>query len=129
MKTKRKRSGTKAKATTKTKVKAKRKKKEKAKRNAIPQPMKVKKGPMHFPTHPGDVIQQKFITPKKWTQGEFADKLGWPLTRVNKLINGKGGITADSAIDLSKVLGTKPEYWMNLQMEYELKYARASRRR
>jgi antitoxin HigA-1 len=78
--------------------------------------------------HPGQVIQEKFLTPMKMTQAELTDKLGWKLTRLNKLINGKGGVTASSALDLSRALRTKPEFWLNLQVEYDLIRAKESDR-
>ena len=78
--------------------------------------------------HPGDIINQNFLWPKKMTQAELTEKLGWKLTRLNKLINGKGGITAASAIDLARALKTKPEYWLSLQLEYDLTRAKESDR-
>src|SRR5450432_347561 len=53
--------------------------------------------------------------------------LGWTVARLNELINGKRGVTADSALDLAEELGTSPEVWLNLQMYFDLK--RAERRR
>src|SRR5438876_2218774 len=78
--------------------------------------------------HPGQIIQEHYLTPKKMTQADLTEKLGWKLTRLNKLINGKGGVTAGSAIDLAKATHTKPEYWLKLQLDYDLKRARAIRR-
>jgi len=75
--------------------------------------------------HPGQVIQDQFLTPKGVTQAWLSDRLGWKLTRLNKLINGKGGVTASSALDLAKALRTKPDFWLKLQVDYELARAKA----
>ena len=78
------------------------------------------------PLHPGQVIQDHYLTPQKETQAWLTEKLGWKLTRLNKLINGKGGVTAGSALDLARALRTKPEFWMQLQLDYDLARAKAS---
>ena len=54
---------------------------------------------------------------------EFAEKLGWTRTRLNELIKGKRGITADAALDLASALGTSAKLWMNLQATYDLDQA------
>ena len=54
------------------------------------------------------------------TQAAFAQRVGWTKTRLNELIKGKRGITADSALDLAEALGTSPKLWMNLQATYDL---------
>jgi addiction module HigA family antidote len=94
---------------------------------------KVKVLPAHKPrptdpVHPGEVLLLKYLLPKNITQAELTDKLKWKLTRLNKLVNGKGGVTASSAIDLARVTHTTPEYWLNLQMDYDLKRAKQSAR-
>jgi len=78
------------------------------------------------PLHPGQVIQDQYLTPRKETQAWLTEKLGWKLTRLNKLINGKGGVTAGSALDLARALHTKPEFWLQLQLDYDLARAKAS---
>ena len=57
----------------------------------------------------------------------FAREIGWTKARLNELIKGKRGVTADAALDLAEVLGTSPRLWMNLQSTYDL--AEATRRR
>ena len=74
--------------------------------------------------HPGQVLLEMYLEPKKMTQAVMTDKLGWKLTRLNKLVNGKGGVTAGSALDLARVTHTKPEYWLQLQMDYDLTRAK-----
>ena len=60
------------------------------------------------------------------TQTAFADKIGWTRARLNELIRGKRGVTAEAALDLADVLGTSPKLWMNLQATYDLDKARRS---
>ena len=81
------------------------------------------------PFHPGEMLLEEFLKPAGVTQAEFAAKLGWTRTRLNELIKGKRGITAESALDLSKVLGTTAKLWMNLQATYDLDRARKKRQR
>ena len=61
------------------------------------------------------------------TQAAFAERIGWTKTRLNELIKGKRGITADSALDLAGALGTSPKLWMNLQATYDLDKAMRER--
>jgi len=72
------------------------------------------------PFHPGEMLREEFLVPGKITQTLLAQKLGWTRARLNELINGKRAITADSALDLSRVLGTSAKLWMNLQATYDL---------
>ncbi len=75
------------------------------------------------PFHPGEVLLEEFLTPAGITQTAFAKKLGWTRARLNELIKGKRGITAEAALDLAKVLGTSAKLWMNLQATYDLDQA------
>ena len=72
------------------------------------------------PFHPGEVLLEEFLKPAKVSQVEFAKKLGWTKARLNEIIKGKRGITAEAALDLSAVLGTSAKLWMNLQTSYDL---------
>jgi len=67
------------------------------------------------PTHPGEILLEEFLKPKGISQVEFAKTLGVPVQRINTLVNGKRGITAETALLLARELGTSPEFWMNLQ--------------
>ncbi len=80
------------------------------------------------PFHPGEILLEEFLRPAEITQTEFAERLGWTRTRLNELIKGKRGITADSALDLADVLGTSAKLWMNLQATYDLDQASKRRR-
>jgi len=72
------------------------------------------------PFHPGEMLLEEFLKPAGMTQTDFANKLGWTRTRLNELIKGKRGITANSALDLAKALKTSAKLWMNLQATYDL---------
>ncbi len=72
------------------------------------------------PTHPGDILFYEYLEPLKITQVEFAKSIGIPIQRINTIINGKRGITAETAILFSRRLNTTPEFWMNLQNAWDL---------
>ena len=67
------------------------------------------------PFHPGEILLKEFLEPMELSQVELAHRMGVPVQRVNTLINGKRDISAETAILLSRVLKTTPEFWMNLQ--------------
>ena len=75
------------------------------------------------PTHPGEILLEEFLQPAGITQTAFSEQLGWTRARLNELIKGKRGITAESALDLADVLGTSPKLWMNLQATWDLDQA------
>jgi addiction module HigA family antidote len=81
------------------------------------------------PFHPGEMLLEEFLTPGGITQAAFAEKLGWTKARLNELIHGRRGMTADSALDLAATLGTSAKLWMNLQATYDLDRARKRRNR
>lgn len=76
------------------------------------------------PTHPGEILLHEFLEPMELSQVELARRMGVSVQRVNKLINGKRDITAETALLLSRVLKTTPEFWMNLQGALDLYEAR-----
>ena len=76
------------------------------------------------PSHPGEILLQEFLEPMGLSQVELARRMEVPVQRVNTLINGKRDITAETAILLSRVLKTTPEFWMNLQDARDLYEAR-----
>ena len=79
------------------------------------------------PFHPGAMLLEEFLQPMSLSQAAFARQLGWTKARLNELIKGKRGITAESALDLADALGTSPMLWMNLQATFDLDRARAAR--
>lgn len=80
------------------------------------------------PIHPGQMLLQEFLAPAGLSQRTFAKRLGWTVAKLNELINGKRGVTADSALDLAAELGTSPEIWLSLQMQFDLRRAELRRR-
>ena len=66
------------------------------------------------PFHPGEILLEEFLEPKGITQTAFAEKLGWTKARLNELITGKRGVTAEAALDLAKALKTSPKWALNL---------------
>lgn len=79
------------------------------------------------PFHPGEILLEEFLVPKGVTQAAFAEEIGWTRARLNELIKGKRGITAEAALDLAAVLGTSAKLWMNLQATYDLDRAAKER--
>jgi addiction module HigA family antidote len=73
-----------------------------------------------IPTHPGEVLQEEFLTPMGITQTAFAEHIGVPVQRVNEIIRGKRGVTPATAWLFSLALGTTPEFWINLQTSHDL---------
>ena len=80
------------------------------------------------PTPPGEILLEEFLTPLKLTQMAAAEKMEISVNRLNELINGKRGITADTALRLAKLLKTTPEFWMNLQNAVDLYEAKRAAR-
>lgn len=80
------------------------------------------------PPHPGEMLREEFLRPLGTTQVEAARHLRISTTRLNEIIRGKRGITADTAWRLGDWLGTGPEVWMNLQSKWDLWQARRVRR-
>jgi addiction module HigA family antidote len=77
-------------------------------------------------THPGEVLREEYIKPLGLVQSSLARELGISTNRLNELIRGKRGVTADTALRLAGRFKTSPEFWMNLQSVYELTEARAA---
>ena len=80
------------------------------------------------PIHPGRMLHEEFLAPNGVSQRAFARRLGWTVAKLNELINAKRGVTADSALDLAAELGTSPEIWRSLQMQFDLNRAETRRR-
>jgi len=80
------------------------------------------------PFHPGEILLEEFLVPAGITQSAFAEKIGWTRARLNELIKGKRGISAEAALDLAEALGTSAKLWMNLQATYDLDKASKKRR-
>jgi addiction module HigA family antidote len=75
------------------------------------------------PMHPGEVLREEFLVPLKMSPGALAAKMDVPRTRIERIATESVGITADTALRLSKALGTTAQLWMNLQNDYDLQVA------
>lgn len=75
------------------------------------------------PCHPGEVLRAEFLEPLAMTETAAAEKMGMPLNRLNEIVNGKRGISADTALKLSHLFKTTPQFWMNLQANFDLYHA------
>jgi addiction module HigA family antidote len=76
-----------------------------------------------LPVHPGEVLRDEFLRPMKLSGGVVARAVGVPRTRIERVADQKMGITADTALRLAKFFGTTPEFWMNMQTQYDLERA------
>ena len=72
------------------------------------------------PVHPGEIPMEDFIEGFGITQNKLAVSIGVPPRRINEIVHGKRGISADTALRLAKYFGTSAEFWINLQSHYEL---------
>ena len=88
--------------------------------------MKTIKQPVN-PFHPGEMLLEEFLQPAGISQASFAEKVGWTKAKLNELIKGKRGITAETALDLAEALKTSPKLWMSLQATYDLDKALKTR--
>jgi antitoxin HigA-1 len=75
------------------------------------------------PTHPGEMLLEEFLKPMELSQRELADAIHVPYQRVNKIINGRRGITPSTALHLAKFFGMSADFWMNLQLRWDLYFA------
>ena len=75
------------------------------------------------PIHPGEILREEFLTPLGISSHQLALALRVPATRLNDIVNQKRGITADTALRLSRYFGTTSRFWMNLQASWELEVA------
>ena len=78
------------------------------------------------PTHPGEMLLEEFLTPMSLTQRELANAIHVPYQRINDLVNGRRGVTPSSALRLAKFFGNTPDFWMNLQLRWDLYFAQQS---
>jgi len=76
--------------------------------------------------HPGEILLEEFLIPMGISQTKLANSIGVPPRRINEIVLGKRGITADTALRLARIFGTSVQFWMGLQDEFELREARAA---
>ena len=75
------------------------------------------------PIHPGEILREEFLSPLGMSAHQLAMSLRVPATRINDIVNEKRGITADTALRLSRYFGTTPKFWMIMQASWELEVA------
>jgi len=78
------------------------------------------------PTHPGEMLLEEFLKPMELTQRDLANSIHVPYQRINEIINGRRGVTPSTALRLSKFFGVSPDFWMNLQLRWDLYFAQQS---
>ncbi|HIG44975.1 MAG TPA: addiction module antidote protein, HigA family [candidate division Zixibacteria bacterium] len=76
------------------------------------------------PIHPGEILLEDFLKPMQISQYRVAQAISVPPRRINEIVHGKRGITADTALRLGRFFGMEAQFWMNLQTRYELETTR-----
>ena len=79
------------------------------------------------PTHPGEMLLEEFLKPLGITQVELAEKIRVSYPRINELVRGKRGVTPDTALRLEQLFGMEAQFWLNLQLAWDLYHAARSR--
>jgi addiction module HigA family antidote len=81
--------------------------------------------PTHrIPTHPGEMLLEEFLKPMGITQRELSDSINVPYQRINEVVNQKRGITPSTALRLAKYFGMSEDFWLNIQLRWDLFKAR-----
>jgi len=75
------------------------------------------------PTHPGEMLLEEFLIPMGLTQRDLANSLNVPYQRINEIINERRGMTPKTALRLAKFFNISADFWMNLQLRWDLFYA------
>jgi antitoxin HigA-1 len=81
------------------------------------------------PIHPGEVLREDVLEPLGMSVNQLSKALAVDASRLNDIVRGRRGVTADTALRLARYLGTTPEFWLNLQQSYELRVARQARQK
>ena len=76
------------------------------------------------PTHPGEMLSEEFLNPMGLTQRALAEAIHVPYQRINEIVNGKRGITPSTALRLAKYFGMSADFWINVQLRWDLYHAR-----
>jgi antitoxin HigA-1 len=80
------------------------------------------------PTHPGEILLEEFLSPLGLSQVAFAAHIGVPVQRINEIVRGKRGITPETAWLFADAFGNSPEFWLNLQTNYDLARSRPKKK-
>ncbi len=78
------------------------------------------------PAHPGEMLREEFLEPMHISQRELANAIHVPYQRVNELVNQKRGVSPSTALRLSKFFGVSADFWLNLQIRWDLYRAQAN---
>jgi addiction module HigA family antidote len=76
-----------------------------------------------IPTHPGEMLLEEFLNPMEISQKDLADQIQVPYQRINEIVNGRRGITPSTALRLAKFFDMSADFWMNLQLRWDLYFA------
>lgn len=79
------------------------------------------------PTHPGEMLREEFLAPLGMTQSELAKLLNVSFPRINEIVQGRRGMTPDTALRLERLFGVSAQFWMNLQLAVDLYEAQHSK--
>jgi addiction module HigA family antidote len=85
----------------------------------------VRKGTPNWKVHPGEILREEFLKPLRMSVYELAKQLRVPAPRVNDIVLERRGISADTAVRLSRFFGTTEQFWLNLQAAYEISRVKA----
>ncbi len=72
------------------------------------------------PTHPGEMLNEEFLVPLGISQSRLALEIKVPFQRINLIVNGKRAVTPDTALRLARFFGTTPDFWLNLQLAWDV---------
>jgi addiction module HigA family antidote len=72
------------------------------------------------PIHPGEILMEEFLNPLEISQYRLAKEISVPPRRINEIVHGKRGISADTALRLARFFGTSERFWLNLQLRFDL---------
>ena len=75
------------------------------------------------PIHPGEVLLEEFLKPMALSQNQLALSIRAPTRRINEIVQGKRRVTADTALRLARYFTMSPQFWLGLQMDYDLDVA------
>ncbi len=81
------------------------------------------------PIHPGEILREEFLAPLEMTPNALAKKLSVDAPRINEIVNERRAVSVDTALRLARFFGTTPEFWLNLQLAYELRKAEIETRK
>ena len=97
-------------------------------RHAAPRRSDARRLPTHSPPiHPGEMLLEEFLKPLGVTQSAFAVRLGVSFPRLNEIVRGKRGVSADTALRLAQVTGMSASFWLGLQLDWDLWHALRSK--